>query len=141
MTILAPVRPAPRAGAPGRCVLIVEDEMCLALLLEDILVHAGYRVLMAARLPKALELVGSKRIDAAILDINLAGTSVFPAADALRERDIPFMFVSGYGAEGLPAEYRQRPVLQKPYGVQQLQQALTALLGAEVMAILPAPAA
>lgn len=141
MTILAPVRPAPRAGAPGRCVLIVEDEMCLALLLEDILVHAGYRVLMAARLAKALELVGSKRIDAAILDINLAGTSVFPAADALRERDIPFMFVSGYGAEGLPAEYRQRPVLQKPYGVQQLQQALTALLGAEVMAILPAPAA
>lgn len=141
MTILAPVRPAPRAGAPGRCVLIVEDEMCLALLLEDILVHAGYRVLMAARLPKALELVGSKRIDAAILDINLAGTSVFPAADALRERDIPFMFVSGYGAEGLPAEYRQRPVLQKPYGVQQLQQALTALLGAEVTAILPAPAA
>lgn len=81
------------------------------------------------------------RIDAAILDINLAGTSVFPAADALRERGIPFMFVSGYGAEGLPAEYRQRPVLQKPYGIEQLQQALTALLGAEVTTILPAPAA
>lgn len=141
MTILAPGRPVLRAGASGRCVLIVEDEMCLALLLEDILVHAGYRVLMAARLPKALELIGSKHIDAAILDINLAGTSVFPAADALRERGIPFMFVSGYGAEGLPVEYRQRPMLQKPYGVPQLQQALTALLGAEVTAILPAPAA
>lgn len=114
--------------------------MCLALLLEDILLQAGYRVLKAARLPKALQLAGSERIDAAILDINLAGKRVFPAADALRERGIPFMFVSGYGADGLPAEYRHSPVLQKPYGVEQLQRVLTTLLGDDAPALVPVPA-
>lgn len=116
------------AAAPRR-VLIVEDEMCLALMLEDILVEAGYDVLKAARLPAALKLAQSEPIDAAILDINLAGTRVFPAADALRLRGIPFLFTSGYGEDGLPLEYQHWPMLQKPYGVERLQEALASLLG------------
>ncbi len=110
------------------CVLIVEDEMVLALMLDGILHDAGYRVLKAARLPAALELVDAERIDAAVLDINLAGTRVFPVADALRLRGIPFLFVSGYGDDGLPAEYRDCVMLQKPYGVERLQQARATLL-------------
>lgn len=112
-----------------RRVLIVEDEMCLALMLEDILVDAGYDVLKAARLPAALALAQAETIDAAILDINLAGRQVFPAADALRLRGIPFLFTSGYGDNGLPAEYLHWPMLQKPYGVERLQEALAMLLG------------
>ena len=111
------------------CVLIVEDEMCLALILEDILEEAGHSVLKAARLPAALAFAESAQIDAAILDINLAGTTVFPAADALRRRGIPFLFTSGYGEKGLPPDYENWPMLQKPYGVERLQRALSNLLG------------
>ena len=113
---------------PQRCVLIVEDEMCLAMLLQDLLEDAGYRVLKAARLPAAVALAESGEIDAAMLDINLGGTEVFPAAQALRKRGIPFLFTSGYGCKGLPPEYRHSPMLQKPYDAALLQQALDALL-------------
>ncbi|MCY7354175.1 MAG: response regulator [Lysobacter sp.] len=111
-----------------RCVLIVEDEMCLAMMLEDILMDAGYDVRKAARVPGALQLVDSERFDAAILDINLAGKQVFPVADALTDRGIPFLFTSGYGDNGVPAEYCKHRMLQKPYDLDQLQAALTALL-------------
>lgn len=114
--------------APQRCVLVVEDEMCLAMLVQDLLEDAGYRVLMAARLPAALALAESAEIDAALLDINLGGTEVFPAAHALSRRGIPFLFTSGYGCNGLPPEYRHAPMLQKPYDQALLQQALDALL-------------
>lgn len=112
-----------------RCILVVEDEMFLALILEDMLEDTGHRVLKAARLPAALAFAESAEIDAAILDINLAGAQVFPAADALRQRGIPFMFTSGYGEEGLPPDYQHCPMMQKPYGVERLQQALATLLG------------
>ena len=111
------------------CVLIVEDEMQLAMMLEDILSDAGCRVIKAARLPAALALAGSEAIDAAILDINLAGTKAFPVADVLHRRGIPFMFASGYGDDGLVAPYIGWEMLQKPYGMKQLQQALESLLG------------
>ncbi len=114
-------------GAKPR-VLIVEDEMHLAMMLEDVLGHAGYRVLKAARLPAALQLADRERIDAAILDINLAGMPVFPLADALRERGIPFLFASGYGAAGLPADYCGHPILQKPFTIEPLLRLLARLL-------------
>ncbi|WP_395624609.1 response regulator [Thermomonas sp.] len=69
-----------------RCVLIVEDEMFLAMMLQDLLEDAGYLVLKAARLPAALALAETAQIDVAMLDINLAGTEVFPAAEVLRRR-------------------------------------------------------
>ena len=111
-----------------RCILIVEDEMFLALILEDVLEEAGFCVLKAARLPAALAFAESAEIDAAILDINLSGTEVFPAADALRRRGIPFLFTSGYGEDGLPPDYEHCAMMQKPYGVERLQQALATLL-------------
>ena len=116
------------APAAGRCVLIVEDEMSMVMLLEDILTDAGYHVLKAARLPAALVLAENESIDAAILDINLAGTHVFPVADVLIRRNIPFIFASGYGDAGLPDGYRQQQMLQKPYGLEQLQHALATLV-------------
>ncbi len=118
--------------ATQRCVLIVEDEMCLAMMLEDILTDAGHKVLKAARLPAALALAESEAIDGAILDINLAGVQVFPVADMLARRRIPYLFASAYGDAGLPDDYRQQPVLQKPYGHEQLQQALAAMLDGSV---------
>ena len=102
-------------NATGPCVLLVEDEMCLAMMLQDLLEDAGYRVLKAARVAGALALAEAESIDAAILDVNLAGKEVFPVADELRRRGVPFMFASGYGARALPGEFRGCPVLQKPY--------------------------
>lgn len=115
-------------------ILMVEDEMNLAMMLEDILEDAGFHVLKAARLPNALEIVaqssldGEGRIDAAILDINLAGVEVFPLADVLRERGVPFVFTSGYGSDGLPDDHRDSAVLQKPYGPDQIVSTVRALI-------------
>ena len=110
------------------CVLIAEDEMTVAMMLEDMMERAGYRVLLVARLARGLELAASEPIDAAILDINLAGEASFPLADALQQRRIPFMFASGYGREGLSESHRDSMVLQKPYGMSELKAGLSALL-------------
>ncbi len=121
-------------ATPARCVMVVEDEMFVAMLVEDILSNAGYRVIKAARVDKALEMAaGNEPIDAALLDINLNGVEVFPVAIKLREMGVPFVFASGYGREGLPADFSDAPVLQKPYLPDALRDAVAALLG-------PAPA-
>jgi CheY-like chemotaxis protein len=104
------------ASGSSHCVLVVEDETFLATLLEDILVAAGYRVLSAARVDAALQIVLSGApIDAALLDIDVNGVEVFPVAAKLRESGVPFVFASGYGREGLPSDYADCPVVQKPY--------------------------
>jgi len=114
---------------PARCVMVVEDEMFVAMLVEDILSNAGYRVIKAARVDKALEMAaGDAPIDAALLDINLNGVEVFPVALKLREMGVPFVFASGYGREGLPADFSDAPVLQKPYLPDALKAAVAALL-------------
>ena len=112
----------------SHCVLLVEDEMCLAMMLQDLLEDAGYRVLKAARVSGALALAGTESIDAAILDVNLAGKEVFPVADELRRRGVPFMFASGYGDRGLPGSFRGSPMLQKPYDPVALEAMLADML-------------
>ncbi|MEO6228351.1 MAG: response regulator [Thermomonas sp.] len=122
-------------------ILMVEDEMNLAMMLEDILGDAGYHVLKAARLPKALELVaqfyleGEHRIDAAILDINLAGVEVFPLAAVLLTRGVPLVFTSGYGKDGIPDKYSDCAVLQKPYGADSILSTLQAMIGGPDLAL------
>lgn len=109
-------------------ILIVEDEMVLAMLLEDAVNAIGYGACKVARLSRAMELAGAEHFDAAVLDVNLAGEPVFPLAALLRERGVPFLFASGYGDAGVPAEYRGYPVLQKPYGLGAFHSALRELL-------------
>ena len=112
------------------CILLAEDEMMLAMMLEDRLNASGYRVIKAARLAKCLELAESASIDLAILDINLAGEVSFPVALVLRRRGIPFVFSSGYDDQDLPEAWRNEKVLQKPYDTRQLAATLTALRAA-----------
>ena len=109
------------------CILLAEDEMLLAMMLEDHLSASGYRVLKAARLAKCLQLAESAAIDLAILDINLAGEVSFPVALVLRRRGIPFVFSSGYGRQDLPEAWSNETVLQKPYDTRQLAEALRVL--------------
>ncbi|MDB6164616.1 MAG: response regulator receiver protein [Xanthomonadaceae bacterium] len=112
----------------SQCVLLVEDEMCLAMMLQDLLEDAGYRVIKAARVAGAMAMADDQSIDAAILDVNLAGRDVFPVADKLRKRGVPFMFASGYGERGLPTEFQGSPVLQKPYDPAALETMLSNVL-------------
>lgn len=112
-------------GQTAKRVLIVEDEVLLAMHLEDLLNALGHEVIgQATRVDAAMELARKSDIDFAILDVNIAGTKSFPVADILRQRGIPFAFATGYGAEGLVDGYREFPALQKPYGQDDLERTI-----------------
>lgn len=108
---------SPKQGLPESCrVLVVEDEMLPAMLMEDLLTDLGCDVVgPVARVAEGLKLAGSEKLDGAILDINVAGTEVFPVARELAERGIPFIFLSGYASDTLPQVWRNRPTLRKPF--------------------------
>jgi CheY-like chemotaxis protein len=109
-------------------ILVVEDEMLVAMNIEDMLLELGHEVAgLASRLGPALALARESRFDAAMLDVNLAGEPSFPVADLLIERGLPFLFATGYGRQGIEARYRDYPLLQKPFRTADLEQALAAL--------------
>ena len=115
----------------GRRILVVEDEMMIAMLVEDMLTELGCSVVGPAHaLAEALALAQSEPgLDAALLDVNLAGQPVFPVADALREKGVPAVFSTGYGDAGLRDIDRGSPVLQKPFRAGDLARALGEALG------------
>ncbi len=103
-------------SAEVRRALIVEDEVMVAMYVEDLLTELGYEVAaLATSLDQALPLAREGEFDFAVLDINLAGPVSFPVADVLRERGIPFLFASGYSSKGLNDEYRNAIRIQKPF--------------------------
>jgi CheY-like chemotaxis protein len=109
-------------------VLVVEDEMLVAMNIEDMLLELGHEVAgLASRLAPALALARDSRFDAAMLDVNLAGEPSFPVADLLAERGIPFLFATGYGRHGIEERFRGRPILQKPFRAAELGAALAGL--------------
>lgn len=115
----------------GRKAFVVEDEAGVALLIEDMLSELGCEVVAsAAHLDQACAVAADVDCDFAILDINLNGRQVFPAAAILKQRAIPFLFSSGYGAAILPPEFQGQPTLAKPFMIEDLQQRLLALLSA-----------
>ncbi|MDP1736838.1 MAG: response regulator [Caulobacter sp.] len=112
----------------GLRVLIVEDEMLVSMLLEDMLGDFGCCVVgPASTLREALPLAQTADLDAAVLDVNLGGDPIFPVADALKARGVPFVFASGYGESSLAEAHRGAPVLQKPFRQADLERALNAL--------------
>ena len=131
---MAPVKPIPQddfevqtRAEPDR-ILIVEDEVVVAMLIEDMVTELGYQVgAMAAHVGDAIALVERDSFDFAILDVHLNGKEVFPLADILMKRRIPFMFATAFGARGIPPAYVQYPVLQKPFSSLELKRALLRL--------------
>ena len=114
----------------GRRVLVVEDEYMVAALLEEILAEAGFVVIgPMPRLAQAVLAANETAIDVALLDVNLAGQHVFPAAEALERRGIPFIFMTGYGLRILPAQFNSRPSIGKPFRSAGLLQVLSTVLG------------
>jgi CheY-like chemotaxis protein len=118
------------ASLAGKRVLVVEDEALIAMLAEEMLAEIGcVHHATAPTLGTALPLVEAGGFDVALLDVNVARERVFPVADALAARSIPFAFASGYGEDGLPEAYAAWPLIGKPYSVQDLERALTRALG------------
>ena len=102
--------------------------MLVAMVVETMLSDIGCHVIGPfGRLAGALDAAEREQIDAALLDVNLHGEAVFPVADALAKRGIPFVFMTGYGPEGLPKRFSDRPVLTKPYRSAAVLAALRAL--------------
>ncbi len=111
-------------------VLIVEDEMLVAMNIEDMLLDLGHEVAgIASRLAPGLALARDADIDAAVLDVNLAGEPSFPIAELLEARGVPFLFATGYGLQGIDERYRGRTVLQKPFRLVDLGVALKTVSG------------
>lgn len=109
-------------------ILVVEDEMIVALYMEDVLADLGYDVAgVVSHVDAALARASAADFDMAILDVHLNGKEVFPLADLLAERKIPFAFATGYGERGIPESHRGRPVLQKPFRPEDLEKALKSL--------------
>jgi CheY-like chemotaxis protein len=100
----------------GKRVLVVEDEMLIALLIEDPLVDIGCSIVATCGdVQTALDAVRTRAFDLAVLDVNLAGEMVYPVADLLAERNIPFLLLSGYGTEAISSRHPEWKVCAKPY--------------------------
>ena len=101
----------------GRRFLVVEDEYFIAADMTASLEALGIEVVgPAASVAEALALIGrdGDRLDGAVLDIKLGNERVYPVADALRGRGIPFIFATGYDAAVVPKAYADVPRCEKP---------------------------
>jgi CheY-like chemotaxis protein len=118
------------ARLKGLRILIVEDELIIAMELESLLGRLGCVVLdTAPTVKRALDAVGCQQADVAVLDMNLQGERATPVAEALQEQRIPFVLVTGYGSERLPERALQdAPCLHKPVDGYQLASAIYEVL-------------
>jgi two-component SAPR family response regulator len=99
----------------GKRILIMEDEFFLALCVGQVLEEQGCAVIgPATSVQEGLDLVEKAKVDGAILDINLNGEMVYPVAKELMDRNIPFVFTTGYRPLDLPSFYYGIPRLEKP---------------------------
>lgn len=109
-------------------VLLVEDEATISMLVEDMLEDLGCDLVgPAASVDEAFAVLARENPDCAVLDVNVKGAFVYPVADALRMRAIPYAFVTGYGQVALRKEDADVPVLQKPFRSKDLATILAAL--------------
>lgn len=105
-------------------VLLVEDEHLLLMLLEDSIRELGHEVAgTASDLHTAIGLANTADFDIAVLDVNMAGTLIWPVVDAVKTRSRRFVLTTGYNERALP-DGLNCPILGKPYKVSQLSDAL-----------------
>jgi CheY-like chemotaxis protein len=109
MSVVAPL-------LSGKHILIVEDEALVAMLIETVLEDCGCTIVgPCGTVEKALQAAQTEEFDLAVLDVNLHGQKVYPVAEVLTERRIPFVFLSGYGDEAIPPGRGAWKVCAKPF--------------------------
>lgn len=110
------------AKPTGLRVLLVEDQMIVAMAIENMLRGLGCVVVgPVGTLEAAVRLAREEALDAAILDVSLDGENVFPAAEELQTRGIPFIFATGHGKQFLPEKWHGLRLLTKPFDGEQLE--------------------
>lgn len=113
----------------GVRVFVAEDEFHVLQLIEDMLAELGCSVCdSVSSVRAALDRAAVTNAQIAVLDVNLRGKKIFPAAEILRKRGIPIVFSTGYGGDGIEAEWKTCPVIQKPFTLEQLEGALMHLI-------------
>jgi CheY-like chemotaxis protein len=116
-------------AAVRRSVLLVEDEVMIRMMVADMLEEIGYTIAAeAGDIDDAVRLVQTADFDIAILDVNVNGKVITPVAEAVQLRGLPFVFATGYGAQGLPEKFRDRPTIQKPFQIETLARTIESVL-------------
>ncbi|MFC7537439.1 response regulator [Sphingomonas sp. GCM10030256] len=114
----------------GHTILVVEDEPLIAMMLEDFLETLGHTI--SASCDNVAEALGKAEeggFDLAILDVNLKGEAVWPVAERLRDKGVPFVIASGGHVEPPPAQFADVPLLEKPYTIDRIPPALEQAVG------------
>jgi CheY-like chemotaxis protein len=125
-----------RRGEPvsltGRTILVVEDESLVALLIQDAIESAGGALIGPCyTFAEAMAAVRTETFDAAVLDVDLSGEDVFPAADELKRRGIPFLFHTAHADRNeIEARFGDVPLCRKPLRMEDLLSVLTRIAGA-----------
>lgn len=119
----------------NRRILVAEDEYLIADDLRDALCAAGAEVLGPfSAVADVMEFINTDAaIDAAVLDINMRGDMIFPVADALRARGVPFVFATGYDEWSLPERFSDATRLEKPVSAHRVTAALGPLVEGSVV--------
>src|SRR5229473_1551485 len=116
----------------GNRILLVEDEILVAMMMRDILTELGFSVVGPfSRLSESMVAAVHEEIDAGVIDVNLGGEFVYPVADVLVARNIPFVFVTGYGVESIDGRFGYVPIIKKPVQRQLLQKLFLAPEGGQ----------
>ncbi|MET1755968.1 response regulator [Novosphingobium sp. RD2P27] len=113
-----------------RRILVVDDEMLVAMMLEDMLADLGYEVVgPCSTLNEALECASTEQLDCGIIDLNLGrGVLSTPVADVLNARGVPFLLATGYGANAQTDALGHSGLLGKPFSTSDVEAALKSLL-------------
>ncbi|HLG88455.1 MAG TPA: response regulator [Alphaproteobacteria bacterium] len=120
----------PLAGAR---ILVIEDEVLVSMLIEDALGESGCDLVGPARsVAQGVALAASETLSAAVLDVNVDGGEIFPVAEILSRRGIPYLFITGYRRSELPSRHRDAPTLEKPFGETMLVDAVRSLIRSEL---------
>ncbi len=115
-----------RSALSGLRLLLVEDEFMIAMLIEDILLELDCVVIGPfASLTEALHAAQHAALDGAVLDVNLRGEKVYPVAEVLEGRGVPFLLLSGYGSDAIPADRPDWRACSKPFNPAELIEMLT----------------
>lgn len=113
----------------GRRVLVVEDELFVLMMIEDMLTDLGCEsVTCAATVDSALSLIDAQVFDAAMLDMNLNGSTSHSVAEALIARGVPFIYATGNDTPKISEGCLEQPVLKKPFKYEELVEIVTRLL-------------
>jgi CheY-like chemotaxis protein len=115
-------------GQKSLRVFVVEDEAIIRMMVVEMLEELGHMIAAeAGHLDNALELARSTDFDLAVLDVNIAGKLITPVAKLIEARGLPIIFATGYGAIGLPDEFRGHAALAKPFELKVLATTISAV--------------